>query len=148
MKKSILVFALILGIHFLATAQTAVAIDNEKTTYTLTVNVEGLESNEGMVSVGLYNSEGTWLSDIFTSKRSTINNNSATVQLTNIPAGTYAISSYHDQNEDGKLDIGWFGIPSEPYACSKGAVGRYGPPTWSDALFTVDSDGQVISVKF
>ncbi len=147
MKKSILILALILGVHFLATAQDAVANSIEGT-YTLTVNIEGLESNEGMVSVGLYNSEGTWLKDIFAKQRSTINNNSATVQLTNIPAGTYAISSFHDQNEDGKLDIGWFGIPSEPYACSKGAVGRFGPPAWADAVFTVDSDGQVISIKF
>jgi len=147
MKKSILIFALILGIHFLATAQTAVATPTEGG-YTLTVNVEGLESNEGFVNVGLYNSEGTWLKSIFAKQKSRIKNNKATVQLTNIPEGTYAISSYHDQNEDDKLDIGWFGIPSEPYACSKGAVGRFGPPAWSDAVFTVDSDGQVVSVKF
>jgi uncharacterized protein (DUF2141 family) len=49
--------------------------------------------------------------------------------------GTYAISAFHDENGNGKLDTGLFGIPSEGWGTSRNATGSMGPPSWADARF-------------
>jgi len=33
--------------------------------------------------------------------------------LAGIPPGTYAIACYHDENDNGKLDTNFLGIPKE-----------------------------------
>ena len=55
-----------------------------------------------------------------------------------VPSGRYAISAFHDANEDGELDTNLFGIPSEGYCASRGARGTFGPPSFADAAFDFD----------
>jgi uncharacterized protein (DUF2141 family) len=49
--------------------------------------------------------------------------------------GTYAVAAFHDENGNGKLDRGMFGIPKEGVAASNDARGHMGPPKWDDAKF-------------
>jgi uncharacterized protein (DUF2141 family) len=109
----------------------------------LTVSVSGLKNNTGMVRVGLYNSDGTFLKTIYKSVASKIKNNEATVTFEGIPAGEYAISTYHDENNNGKLDKNMMGIPSEDYAASNNAKGFMGPPAYKDAKFVVSKDSKI-----
>ncbi|MFZ0595697.1 MAG: DUF2141 domain-containing protein [Flavobacterium sp.] len=109
----------------------------------LTVSVSGLKNNTGMVRVGLYNSDGTFLKTIYKSVASKIKNNEATVTFESIPAGEYAISTYHDENNNGKLDKNMMGIPSEDYAASNNAKGFMGPPAYKDAKFVVNKDSKI-----
>src|SRR4051812_17019013 len=53
-----------------------------------------------------------------------------------IPAGTYAVACFHDENKNGKLDTGLFGIPTEGTAASNNAKGFMGPPAFDDAKFS------------
>ncbi len=53
-----------------------------------------------------------------------------------IPAGTYAVACFHDENDNGKLDTGIFGIPKEGTVVSNRAKGTLGPPSWDAAKFT------------
>jgi uncharacterized protein (DUF2141 family) len=52
-----------------------------------------------------------------------------------IPAGTYAVACFHDENRNGKLDTGLFGIPTEGTVASNDARGTLGPPSSKDARF-------------
>lgn len=113
----------------------------------LTVTVSGLKSNTGLVKVGLYNSEGTFLNATYKSITSAIKNNSATVTFVGIPKGDYGISAYQDENSNGKLDKNMIGIPSEDFACSNNAKGFMGPPKYEDAKFSINKDAK-ISLKF
>lgn len=106
----------------------------------LTVSVSGLKSDEGVLKVGLYNSEGTFLKIPYKSIPSQIKSNVATVVFEGIPKGEYAISSYQDENSNGKLDRNEMGIPSEAVACSNNAKGYMGPPRYQDAKFNIDKD--------
>ncbi len=36
-----------------------------------------------------------------------------TWRIHDLPYGRYAISTYHDENDNGELDSGLFGIPTE-----------------------------------
>ncbi|WP_269237056.1 DUF2141 domain-containing protein [Flavobacterium flavigenum] len=109
----------------------------------LTITVSGVKNNTGAVKVGLYNSDGTFLKTTYKSLASEIKNNKAVVIFDNLPAGEYAISTYHDENNNGKLDRNAMGIPSEDYAASNNAKGFMGPPSYTDAKFTVGKDSKI-----
>jgi uncharacterized protein (DUF2141 family) len=106
----------------------------------LTVSISGLKSDTGVLKVGLYNSEGTFLKIPYKSIPSQIKDNVATIIFEGIPKGEYAISSYQDENSNGKLDRNEMGIPSEAVACSNNAKGYMGPPRYQDAKFNIDKD--------
>jgi uncharacterized protein (DUF2141 family) len=53
-----------------------------------------------------------------------------------VPAGTYAVACFHDENKNGKLDTGLFGIPTEGTAASNNAKGFMGPPAFDKAKFS------------
>jgi len=109
----------------------------------LTVAVSGLKNNSGTVKVGLYNSDGTFLKTTYKSVASKIKDNKAMVTFDNLPAGEYAISTYHDENNNGKLDKNMMGIPSEDYAASNNAKGFMGPPAYKDAKFVIAKDSKI-----
>ncbi|MCD9574364.1 DUF2141 domain-containing protein [Flavobacterium soyae] len=109
----------------------------------LTVSVSGIKNNTGIVKVGLYNSDGTFLKTTYKSLSSEIKNNEVTVTFDNLPSGEYAISTYHDENNNGKLDRNAMGIPSEDYAASNNAKGFMGPPAYKDAKFIVEKDSKI-----
>ena len=77
------------------------------------------------------------------SETSEIKDLKATVTFKNIPAGEYAVSIYHDENNSGKLETGIFGIPKEDIACSNNAKGKMGPPKYIDAKFTIVMDTSI-----
>jgi uncharacterized protein (DUF2141 family) len=114
---------------------------------TLTVAASGLKNDKGTVQVGLYDAEGKFLNSIYKGASSSIKAKSATVVFSTIPAGVYAISAYHDENKNGKLDMNFMGIPKEDIACSNNAKGFMGPPKYVDAKFTATKDA-IIEIKF
>jgi uncharacterized protein (DUF2141 family) len=65
-----------------------------------------------------------------------------------VPAGEYAVKSFHDVDGDGKMNTNPFGMPTEPYAFSNNARGNMGPATWSQTHFTASgATAQTISLK-
>lgn len=130
MQSLIKIIALvILNVSF-AFAQTDINQD-------VTVNVTNLNSNEGRVFVAIFDSEETFLGKGFKSLVTKIDNNKCSVTFNDIPKGIYAISIYHDENNNNKMDTGVFGIPKEDYGCSNNARGFMGPPKWEDAKFKI-----------
>ena len=109
----------------------------------LTVSVSGLKNNAGTVKVGLYNSDGTFLKTTYKSLSSPIKNKQTVVTFSDLPAGEYAISTFHDENNNGKLDKNMMGIPSEDYAASNNAKGFMGPPAYKDAKFVINKDSKI-----
>lgn len=109
----------------------------------LTVAVSGIKNNEGTLKVGLYNSEKAFLKTAYQSFSSEIKNNKAIITFTNLPAGEYAVSVFHDENNNQKLDKNIMGIPSEDYAASNNAKGFMGPPTYTDAKFAINKDSKI-----
>ncbi|MGB1231470.1 MAG: DUF2141 domain-containing protein [Winogradskyella sp.] len=108
--------------------------------YSITVTVENVSSNDGQLFLALYNSETDFLETIFKGAKSAIAHHSCTVTFNKIPKGTYAVSIFHDENSNGKLDTNFFGIPNEDYGCSNNARGFMGPPKWKDAKFLLNTN--------
>ncbi len=107
---------------------------------TVEVTMSNFSNDNGTVKVGLYNNEGTWLEKEFKAEDSKINNKTAKVIFTDVPDGVYAVSCFHDEDNDGKFKMFMGMIPVEDYACSNGATGMFGPPKWSDAKFELKNE--------
>jgi uncharacterized protein (DUF2141 family) len=108
--------------------------------YNISVKVNGLSSNEGKVFLAIYDTEEDFLENTFKGTTSSITNQTCEVIFENIPKGIYAISIFHDENDNGKMDTNFMGIPKEDYGCSNNASGFMGPPKWKDAKFELTND--------
>ncbi len=108
--------------------------------YSLTIKVEDTKSNDGQMFIAVYDKATDFLAKSYKSIKSKITNNGCLVTFEDVPKGAYAISIFHDENENGKLDSNFLGIPKEDYGCSNGARGFMGPPKWKDAKFELKSD--------
>lgn len=101
------------------------------------VIITDIKSDEGMVYIGLYNSEETFLDKRYKSARSTIENGEVIITFADIPMGTYAVSVFHDENGNQKMDTNFMGIPKEDIGCSNNAKGFMSAPKWKKAKFDV-----------
>jgi uncharacterized protein (DUF2141 family) len=62
-------------------------------------------------------------------------NGSAVCEFQGIAPGRYAVSVFHDENSNGKMDTNFIGIPKEGVGASNDAKGRFGPPKFEAAAF-------------
>jgi uncharacterized protein (DUF2141 family) len=69
-----------------------------------------------------------------------------TVEVPDVPAGSWAVMAYHDENDNQKLDRNELGIPSEGYGFSNGANAKYGPPQFKQAAVTVGATAVPVQV--
>lgn len=63
-----------------------------------------------------------------------------------VPAGRYAISLFHDENANGRLDKRLF-LPREGYGFSRNAPVVMGPPRFASAVFAVDAAGHHETIR-
>lgn len=63
-----------------------------------------------------------------------------------LPSGEYAVSTYHDLNNNNELDRYFIGKPKEPYGFSNN-VRTLGPPSFEKCMFTLDNSGRIISIE-
>jgi len=120
-------------------------------TYRITVNI-AVHSNNGKVFVELYNNFDGYPADHEKAYRkvfASIKNDTSTVAFDSIPAGEYAVACYHDENDNGKLDVNFLGIPAEGVGASNNAKGFLGPPSFKNAKFSVSGDvTQNIEIRY
>jgi uncharacterized protein (DUF2141 family) len=109
----------------------------------LVVNMSGFKNNTGKVKVGLYNSEKTFLKSTMLSLTSDIKENKAIATFKGLEKGAYAVSIYHDENENGVMDKNIMGIPKEDYASSNNATGFMGPPKYQEAKIELNKDSKI-----
>jgi uncharacterized protein (DUF2141 family) len=112
----------------------------------LKVEITGYKSNKGMAYIAVYKSEQEFLKKPTIGKIVKIENNKAVVIFNDLPKGEYAISSYHDENGNGKLDTNFMGIPKEDYAVSNNAKGFMSAPKYKDAKF-IAKESKTITMK-
>lgn len=130
--------------HLFTTITVFLSIVTYAQTSTLTVTVTNIKNNQGKVLVGMYSGDNNFMKKTIYGKVGEIKANTAKVVFENIPDGEYAISLYHDENNNGKLDKGWFGIPKEGYGCSNDTKGNMGPPKYEDAKFILSNHKSMV----
>ena len=115
---------------------------------TLSIEFEGLKTDKGKLFVALYNSEEDFLKNEMKGLVVEISNGKASASFDNLEKGIYAISSFYDKNDNGKMDTNFIGIPKEPVALSNNAKGKFGPPKYRDAKFNISKSKTQLIIKF
>jgi len=110
----------------------------------LAIEITGLKDATGNVFIAVYASEDTWLGDEVVMDKKVVIADARDGDLVRtelqLPMGDYAVSAFHDQDGDGELSTNMIGIPREPIAVSNNAVGKFGPPKYADAVFTLGAE--------
>ena len=89
----------------------------------------------GVVRCALYASKDEYMKKSFREVVGKVEGKTASCVFSGVPPGTYALSAFHDQNNNGELDTGIFGIPKEGFAASNNAKASLGPAKYKDAAF-------------
>jgi uncharacterized protein (DUF2141 family) len=72
---------------------------------------------------------------------------SAVETTIDLPLGSYAISVFLDENGNGKLDTGLFGIPKERFGFSNNPTITTGAPTFQEAEIEVTESSQRFTIN-
>ena len=65
----------------------------------------------------------------------------------NVPDGVYAVSVFHDENMNQKLDKNFMGVPKEGYGASNNPKKKLGPPNFSETKFQLNGTQQSLEIK-
>ncbi|CAM4237921.1 DUF2141 domain-containing protein [Gillisia limnaea] len=110
------------------------------------VEIINFDSNKGAAFIGLYNTEDSFLENEYKGKEVEIKDKKAIFTFKDIPDGIYAVSVFHDEDDNGELTTNFLGIPKESYGASNNAKGTFGPPKWENAKFEV-RNGEIVKLK-
>ena len=134
----------------LAVSTAATARADPPSSAILTVRISRLRSNDGQVGCMLYKSAKGFPTNPATAAQKrwcTIANKTSTCSFDPIPAGIYAVACFHDENKNGQLDTGLFGIPKESTVVSKHAKGFMGPPSFDKAKFSFSGAASTLDLR-
>ena len=112
------------------------------------VRVLGIDTDQGVIRYGLFNSEKSFPDDdqAFLTGSQAVQSKGCEFLIPNLPAGDYAIAMAHDVNDNGEVDR-FLLIPTEPVGVSGYSSRLWAPPDWSKAAFSVGDELLVVEVS-
>lgn len=117
----------------------------------LNIIVNGIQNGEGAVMIAVFDEPSAFeamnVQEAVALTYLPASSRSVSVTLHDLPAGSYAVASLHDENMDGDLNMNG-DIPTEGYSFS--AMGPSGlPPRFEDAAVRAGADAQsVLLLKY
>ncbi|NDV94724.1 DUF2141 domain-containing protein [Dysgonomonas sp. 521] len=115
----------------------------------ITLNITNIEDQSGKLYIAVYNPNVPFLSDkAISGKIIDVTGQTAAVTFENLEEGEYAIAMFHDKNNNEKLDLGKYGIPTEKYGFSNNVdpALSQGSPAFEECKFDVKGN-TCISIK-
>jgi len=103
---------------------------------TLTIEISGLQNNDGQVLLEFNNEKGERMMGI----AQKIVDSKCTIVIKNLTPGKYAFKYFHDENNNNQIDFNLLGMPKEGYGFSNKAKGTFGPPSLEKMIFAVKGD--------
>jgi len=134
-----------------ATAMIALPVAADApTTAPFTLKLTGLRSQRGRVGCALYASARGFPADLGSAVQRRwcrVEGLQSTCRFDPIVRGTYATACFHDENANGQLDRGLFGLPKEGIIVSNYAKRTFGLPRWNDAKFAFSGRPTEIALR-
>ncbi len=114
----------------------------------LTIKISNIEKVQGNIKIGIFNSETNFLKEGFAIKNYYIKveKNTATITISDLPKGEYAVSMYHDENSDNICNRNLVGIPKEAYGFSNNVKPVLSAPTFNECKFSFH-ESKTINIK-
>lgn len=124
---------------------------SEASALELTIELTGLENRNGDLLYAVYADEDSFLSDADRALKSGFipraDTNGIPKITLSLDVGYYAIAVIHDENANGELDTGAFGIPVEGYGFSQNPNTTTTPPSFSETRVLLDQTDKTIEVQ-
>jgi uncharacterized protein (DUF2141 family) len=115
----------------------------------VTIVISGLRNTQGVFRCSLWNQAKPFPTDhsrAISRVVVKVSGTTATCSFPSVKPGIYAIAGYHDENGNGKLDMGLFG-PTEGWFASRDARGTLSPPSFDDAKFKLSGAPLKLSAR-
>lgn len=117
------------------------------------INISGFKSDKGKCIIYLFKNKKGFPTETDKAVKSIsgkISGRKCILIIKDIVMGEYAISAIHDENDNGKMDADFFGIPKEGLGTSNNAQSFDGPPSFNDSKFQFIGNNQVnnINIKY
>ena len=116
----------------------------------LAIEVHGVRSSDGRVYLAVH---GLATKDTFPSGEAVVEGLRAPARAgtmrfmtRDLAPGHYALSAFHDENDNGELDTNLLGIPSEGYGFGNDASAAFGPPRFEAAAVVVEAASAVTAM--
>jgi uncharacterized protein (DUF2141 family) len=113
------------------------------------VEISGLRSDKGEVECALFTSARDFPRNgekAVAHAKAGILHGRAACEFGDVVPGRYAVSVFHDENSNGKMDTNLMGIPREGVGASNNARGHLGPPKFDDAVFSYSGGRLELSI--
>lgn len=141
-----------LGPPPMAAAQEANREDSQPANPRLQLWIAGARNARGSIQVAVFTSEETWLREgrARLVRRVPASTSPVSVTVDGLPPGTYAVSVFHDENNNRRIDLKTFPpMPDEGVGTSRNARPRMSAPSFEGARFVLDRNRRfTISLRY
>ena len=108
------------------------------------VEVTGFRNDNGKLGCSLFNAPEGFPRDgtkVFRHMWAPIHGGRGECFFAGVPAGDYAVTVFHDENNNGKFDMNWMGMPLEGYGFSNNVKPMFKAPSFDECNFHDDGAG-------
>ena len=114
----------------------------------LNITVTDIRSTQGSVGVSVVDTAAAWNGEAkgVARQKLPIQGKEVVFRLTDLPPGQYAVSVIHDENDNGKLDANFMGMPTEGYGFSNNPV-VLRKPTFEEVQFQLGAEGGAMTIR-
>jgi uncharacterized protein (DUF2141 family) len=135
-----------------AVAQPTVATEAPVAKPNLEVTFKDLKTSTGQICLSLFSGpkgfpSGGPDSDKLLSKCAPVVDGAASLSFGDLKPGKYAISAFHDSNNDGKLNKSSFGMPEEGFGFSNDPEIGFSAPSFSETEFPISDSKAMVPIK-
>ena len=133
-----------------APALAAIVTLQAPATVTLTVRVDRSPGAKGRMGIALWKGPRGFPEGIEHAVATTyvpVENGFATARFDRLAPGSYAVTVYHDQNDNRRFDKNWVGVPREPWGVSNNVRPRLRAPTFEEARLELEPGEQVVRIS-
>ncbi|MCH2252187.1 MAG: DUF2141 domain-containing protein [Vicinamibacterales bacterium] len=129
---------------------TSAQVDQSGSTLTLHVRMEGFENTDGEAGVAVWNAARGFPEEIehaVATTYVTIQDGAAVARFDQLEPGRYAITVYHDKNDNRRFDKNWLGMPKEDWGVSNNVRPRLRAPRFTEAVRDLGVGEQLVEIR-
>lgn len=116
---------------------------------TLAVRVDGFENRSGSAGIAVWNAALGFPDHVehaVATMYSVIEDGVAVAQFDLLAPGVYAVTVFHDENDNHRFDKNWIGIPRETWGVSNNVRPRLRAPTFDEASVTLEPGDTLVEI--
>lgn len=112
----------------------------------LQLRIKNIKHDQGKLFIAVFNTDESFMKDGYTYEIVPVESIADQIVELKLPQGVYAITIFHDVNENNELNTNFIGIPKEPYGFSNNPKIKFGPPNFEQTSFDLIKDNQEIEI--